>query len=119
MAELADQVLLGERPAEGGYGVRFAWIGVLLRRRAVEALSYLQLQAGDVVSSGGGGPEESDLVSSIGADGRVYFRGPNCRSGLPHALRVVVRAGDLTPNKHGARNAAAHSVGLGDQSNAR
>ena len=101
--DLAEFIADDER-MEGscGYASTFAWLAVLLRRRAARSLRALQLQARDVVAPTDELSEE-DIVSSIGGNGRVYFKGPNCRTELPHRLKVILRADDLSESAELAR----------------
>ena len=80
--------------------VASAWIDYYLILRSVAALEELRLEAGDRVArlhsvtdptSGEVHEYEDQLtVSSIGADGLVYFKGGNGQCAHPHRLRRLV-----------------------------
>jgi len=95
IGDLVEFLEAGEEPQAFGYDVAYAWVAILLRRRARHALTKLRIRSGDLVESTRT-PGELDAVSSIGADGQVYFRGPNSPQAPPHLLEVKYRAGDHT-----------------------
>jgi hypothetical protein len=83
-------------PAPSSAAVAGAWIDVFLARRTIDALLTLKLQRGDVVDHrrlhGETALVRRVVVSSLGDDGLVYFRGGNGQCGWPSALRLVARA---------------------------
>jgi len=83
-------------PAPSSAAVAGAWIDVFLARRTIDALRTLKLQRGDVVDHrrlhGETALVRRGVVSSLGDDGLVYFRGGNGQCGWPSALRLVARA---------------------------
>jgi hypothetical protein len=76
--------------------VASAWIGHLLGLRTIDALTTLALNHGDVVLKRGTWTdqatgsvetwEETYVVSSIGEDGLVYFKGGNGKCAWPSSL---------------------------------
>lgn len=86
------------------------WIAYLYLRRRQKALRSLQLNAGDVV-----GYPDVDVafeVSSIGSDGRVYFKGPRAGSAWPDKLVVKARACDHSDKAQIFRRDAANRASL-------
>jgi hypothetical protein len=83
-------------PTPSSAAVTGAWIDVFLARRTIDALHTLKLQRGDVVDHRRLHEEKAlvrrVVVSSLGDDGLVYFRGGNGQCGWPSALRLVARA---------------------------
>lgn len=77
-----------------------AWIAYLRLCRRREALVKLKLNQGDIVLTQGGVVGE---VSSIGQDGRVYFKGGMGLGAWPDVLSIVARKGDTSPSSLSAR----------------
>ncbi|OEO31722.1 hypothetical protein VW23_001030 [Devosia insulae DS-56] len=86
------------------------WIEYLFLRRRQNALRRLEINAGDIV----GYPdiEGAYEVSSIGEDGRVYFKGARTGSAWPDRLVVKARAGDVGREAQDVRRAAASRASL-------
>lgn len=84
-----------------------AWLEWLWLESRAAALEALQLQAGDIVevASKEGGLAE---VSSIGSDGRIYFRGGMGRGAWPDQVLVRARRSDNTVDARALRQAAAN-----------
>jgi hypothetical protein len=78
-------------------GVASAWITYYLALRSIDFLSALRIESGDVVMRRHEWTDAIDgtdrtyenkvIVSSIGADGLVYFKGGNGQCAHPHRLR--------------------------------
>lgn len=85
-----------------------AWVTYLRLVRRRESLSELKLNEGDVVETKSGDLAE---VSSIGQDGRVFFKGGRGFGAWPDLISVVARRDDnsesATAARRRARNAAA------------
>jgi len=75
-----------------------------------QALKELKLGAGDVVKTHDGSLE---VVSSIGTNGKVYFKGGRGQCSWPDGLNVVARSSDRSPRakkfRRDAENAATFS----------
>ena len=84
-----------------------AWLKFLWLQSRAYALETLQLEAGDVVERPSRDGELSE-VSSIGSDGRVYFRGGMGRGAWPDELLVRARRDDRADNAVTARQASAN-----------
>ena len=86
------------------------WIAYLYLRRRQKALRRLELNAGDVV----GYPEVDGAfeVSSIGSDGRVYFKGARTGSAWPDKLIVKARSNDHGVTAQNLRRNAANLASL-------
>jgi hypothetical protein len=90
-----------------------AWIRYLLLKKREQALERLKVEAGDIVEAvDSPGDEQLDEVSSIGSDGRLYFKGGAGAGAWPDKVTVRCRRRD---NSAGARrlkqiaaNRAAH-----------
>jgi hypothetical protein len=85
MASLQTPTLRITTPAENRAEAR-AWIAYLYLKRRQHALERLELMAGDIV--GIDGSEQVAEVSSIGSQGRVYFRGTGSGGAWPDQLIV-------------------------------
>jgi hypothetical protein len=78
-------------------GIVSAWITYYLALRSIDCLSALRIGSGDVVMRRHDWTDSIDgtvrtyedkmIVSSIGADGLVYFKGGNGQCAHPHRLR--------------------------------
>ncbi len=82
-----------------------AWIEYLHLVRRREALARLRLCEGDIVTTP---HHEVAQVSSIGADGRVYFRGGLGQSSWPDLVEVLARADDHSTAADSLRERAAN-----------
>lgn len=82
-----------------------AWLDVLTAQRALAALRTLRLRRGDVVKRISAEEDETEVVSSIGADGYVYLGRGGGRV-RPEYLTVVVRADDMSGEGQAGRVAA-------------
>lgn len=87
-----------------------AWIAVLRLKRRQEALETLALMAGDIVELGGA--DQVYEVSSIGSNGRVYFKGSTSGGAWPDQLTVLCREADDTEQARDLKRKAANSVAL-------
>lgn len=96
------KALAGEQVVGSDLSMRVAsaWIDYHLTVRTIERLEDLKLVAGhevilshDWVAPGGGQYhyEQAMVVSSIGANGLVYFKGGNGKCAYPHRLRRAPR----------------------------
>ncbi|HEY5817369.1 MAG TPA: Shedu anti-phage system protein SduA domain-containing protein [Mesorhizobium sp.] len=87
-----------------------SWIAYLYLRRRQKALRRLELNAGDVV----GYPDVDSAfeVSSIGTDGRVYFKGSRTGSAWPDKLVVRARSDDRGDTAQTLRRNAANLASL-------
>lgn len=95
LAGLAPQGFLPAEPLT--VGVASAWISYYLALRSIACLIDLQLVSGDAVLREHRATdlqdgtiytfEDEKIVSSIGVDGLVYFRGGNGQCAHPHRLR--------------------------------
>lgn len=85
-----------------------AWITYLRFRTRRDALAELQLCSGDIVAFAGHGDEVLAEVSSIGAYGRVNFKGGMGRGAWPDLLELRCRAADTTPQAQELRQKAAN-----------
>ena len=81
-----------------------AWIEYLHLVRRREALGRLRLCEGDIVKTPN---HEVAQVSSIGVDGRVYFKGGLGQSSWPDLVEVLARADDHTAAADSLRKRAA------------
>lgn len=80
-----------------------AWVDYLFLARNRESIRQLQLSEGDVVATSDGLLAE---VSSIGDDGRVYFRGGCGFKAWPDRLALVARTDDRSVEASDARRQA-------------
>jgi hypothetical protein len=87
-----------------------AWIAFLRLKRREQALQNLELMAGDIVEVDG--TDQAYEVSSIGSDGRVYFKGNGNRGAWPDQLSVLCRKDDNTEQSHEFRRKAANGAAL-------
>lgn len=71
-----------------------AWFAARYMIKTARGLRAVEPQPGDVVVSQGWSNEKR-VISSIGADGRVYMKGQPPRKGWPNHLEVVARVGQL------------------------
>jgi hypothetical protein len=82
-----------------------AWVIYLRLVRRRESLSALELNEGDVVETVAG---EIAEVSSIGRDGRVYFKGGGGFGAWPDLISVLARKADGSASAAEARRQAAN-----------
>lgn len=80
-----------------------AWITYLRLVRRREALSELRIYEGDVIGTMAG---EVAVVSSMGPDGRVYFKGGRGFGAWPDLISVVARRDDKSDSAAEARRQA-------------
>lgn len=85
-----------------------AWITYLRLRTRRDVLAELQLWSGDIVAFAGYDEEVLAEVSSIGAFGRVNFKGGMGRGAWPDLLELRCRAADTTPQAQQLREKAAN-----------
>jgi len=102
LATADDSQLVAETQREVG-----AWIGFLRLRGRAKALAHLQLQAGDIVEVHDWGDDLAE-VSSIGSDGRIYFKGGMSRGAWPDRVRVIARTTEESETADEARRTAAN-----------
>jgi hypothetical protein len=91
MASLQTPSLRITTPA-GNRAEARAWITYLYLKRRQQALVRLELMAGDIVEIDGS--EQIGEVSSIGSQGRIYFRGAGSGGAWPDQLIVRSRKDD-------------------------
>lgn len=84
-----------------------AWLKLLWLESRAHALEALQLEAGDVIERPSRDGELAE-VSSIGSDGRIYFRGGLGRGAWPDQVVMRARRGDRTPEAVTARAISAN-----------
>jgi hypothetical protein len=98
-----------------------AWVNHLSLLRRVEHLERIKIEAGDIVEI----PTEGRFaeVSSIGDEGRVYFKGGHGAGSWPDLLNVCARHTENSPNalelREKARNCAAKIAPTGLWSGAK
>jgi hypothetical protein len=85
----------------------YAWVEHLRLMRRRESLTELRINEGDVVKIKAG---EVVQVSSIGPDGRVFFKGGLGSRAWPDVITVVARANDDSDVATEARREAANST---------
>ena len=104
LRSLRKETKLPVKPANDGEAE--AWVEFLRLVRRKRCLEALKPEAGDVVDGPYG---EMVEVSSIGADGRVYFKGGKGYRAWPDLItKVVARKGDRSDKAKTARLAAAN-----------
>lgn len=98
------------RPMPGSRTEAEAWIRYLYLKRRLRALRRLKPVSGDVVRDRLDPPEEVSEISSVGTDGRLYFRGGRTRA-WPDRVEMLARASDRSAQaedlRKRARNLAA------------
>jgi hypothetical protein len=87
-----------------------AWITFLRLKRRQQALQNLELMAGDIVEADG--TDLASEVSSIGSNGRVYFKGSGSRRAWPDQLIILCRKDDNTKKARNLKQKAANAVAL-------
>lgn len=85
----------------------YAWVEYLRLKRRRERLAELEINAGDVVKTKNG---ELAEVSSIGQDGRVFFKGGLGSRAWPDVVNLIARANDGSDGAAVARREAANSA---------
>lgn len=88
-----------------------AWVSHLRLVQRLKSLEEQKPSQGDVVHTAAGEPA---VISSIGEDGRVYFKGGRGFGAWPDQLSIVARAGDIGEAKwvyREAENWAAQRTG--------
>jgi hypothetical protein len=108
MASLQTPTLRITTPA-GNRAEARAWIAYLYRKRRQSALERLELTAGDIVEIDGS--DQVSEVSSIGSQGRVYFRGTGSGA-WPGQLIVRSRKDDNSLEARELRRQVANIVAL-------
>lgn len=96
-------------PAENRAEAR-AWISYLYLRRRQRALCLLEIKTGDIV--GYSDFESAFEISSIGGDGRVYFKGARTGSAWPDRLIVKAKLDDESDTAQSLRRTAANRASL-------
>jgi len=86
------------------------WIEYLFLKRRRTALRALAPMAGDVVATSGG---EHAEITSIGGNGRLYFRGGMGSGAWPDQVSMVARATDKSPSGNAARKKALNAASMG------
>jgi hypothetical protein len=94
-----------------------AWIAVLRLKRRQQALENLELMAGDIVELDGA--DQVYEVSSIGSNGRVYFKGSTRGGAWPDQLTVLCRKADDTEQARDSKRKATNSAVLRARAGAR
>lgn len=84
-----------------------AYIHYLRLRRRAESIKKLQLNRGDIAQTVDGDKAE---VSSIGKDGRIYFKGGQGFGSWPDLLSIIARSDDNSVEAQSARQQAANIV---------
>jgi len=109
MASLQTPTVRITAPAENRAEAR-AWIAYLYLKRRQQALVRLGLMAGDIVEIDGS--EQVAEVSSIGSQGRIYFRGTGSGGAWPDQVVVRSRKGDDCAEARELRRQVANNVAL-------
>ena len=91
-----------------------AWIAYLYLRRRQHALERLELRAGDIVEIDGS--EQVAEVSSIGSQGRIYFRGTGSGGAWPDQLIVRSRKDDDSAEARELKRQVTNNVALSARS---
>jgi len=88
-----------------------AWIYCLSLKQRQQALEQLRVEAGDIVKVG---PDATHIneVSSIGSDGRIYFKGGAGAGAWPDTVVVICRKHDDTAAAREYRREAANRAAL-------
>lgn len=84
-----------------------AWVAYLRLVRRRESLAEMKLHEGDIVETKAG---EMAEVSSIGQDGRVFFRGGRGFGSWPDLITVVARRNEHSDSATEARRQAENSA---------
>jgi hypothetical protein len=87
-----------------------AWIAFLRLKRRQQALENLKLMAGDIVEVDGA--DQVYEVSSIGSNGRVYFKGSTSGGAWPDQLAILCRKADDTKQARDLKGKAANTAAL-------
>jgi hypothetical protein len=87
-----------------------AWIAFLRLKRRKQALTNLKLMTGDIVEVSG--INDANEVSSIGSNGRVYFKGSGGGGAWPDQLTVLCRKDDTTKKAGELKRKAINSAAL-------
>ena len=87
-----------------------AWIAFLRLKRREQALKNLKLMTGDIVEVDGA--DQANEVSSIGSNGRVYFKGSTSGGTWPDQLTVLCRKDDDTEQGRDLKRKAASTAAL-------
>jgi hypothetical protein len=85
-----------------------AWIAYLRLKRRQQALERLELMAGDIVEVDGS--EQIAEASSIGSQGRIYFKGSGSGGAWPDKLTVRCRKDANTAEARALMKQASNSV---------
>jgi hypothetical protein len=109
MASLQTATLRITTPA-GNRAEARAWIAYLYLKRRQHALERLELMAGDIVEIDG--LEQVAEISSIGSQGRVYFRGTGSGGAWPDQLVVRSRKADDSADARELRRQVANNAEL-------
>ena len=109
LAALATRTLRVTTPPEDRTEAD-AWIAFLRLKRRQQALENLELMAGDIVELDGA--DQVYEVSSIGSNGRVYFKGSTSGGAWPDQLTVLCRKADDTERARDLKRKAANSAAL-------
>lgn len=72
-----------------------AWIAVRHAQRSIQYLQELQPNTGDLLSVEKGSNSFEGEVSSIGLDGKIFFRGGAGRCAWPHQASMIHRTGSI------------------------
>lgn len=84
-----------------------AYIDYLRLMRRAESIKKLQLRGGDIVRTIDGDVAE---ISSMGKEGRVYFKGGRGFGSWPDLLSIIARSSDYSDEAKAAKKEAANIV---------
>jgi hypothetical protein len=70
------------------------WLEAMQAKRAAEYLHVWTPERGDVVVTKKSGKERTDIISSIGVSGQIYFRGGPGQRAWPHEIQRIIRISD-------------------------
>jgi hypothetical protein len=112
---LEDELDLARSPFEPGDSrdLVSAWTSSRWAIRSARRLEEIKPELGDVLATEKGGQTVEGVLSSITADGALFFKGGRSQSCRPHQAKVVARAGDpgyATAAKKALNDAARRST---------
>jgi hypothetical protein len=94
-----------------------AWIRFLRLKHRQAALEKLQVNAGDIVRAIEPEVSEPEEVSSIGSDGRIYYKGGSGKGAWPDMVTIQCRKDDNSAAALRFKRAAANLAALRSRAN--